>query len=155
MLNTHYNLKKVKTRIKDNKIKQLFFKEVERTKEDAKTRLTKEQLLTITILSLISAFLTVWTKIMVFMRWSTFESNAVFWSWHPFTPILAMIASSLYIYCLWEKGVRYWLAYFPAFFSIFYYIIEYSMIHCLLHPSALKALFGPFADNLPNWLTGL
>jgi len=147
-------LQAIKEKIKNNKIKQLFFKEVDHTKQDAKQPLNKEQLIVITIFAIISAFLTVWAKVMIFMRWSTFESNAIFYSWHPVTPIIAVFASSLFIYCLWAKGIKYWLAYFPAFFSIFYYVIEFSMIHALLHPSALKMLFGPLSEHLPNWLTG-
>jgi len=147
-------IKNIKRKIKNNRIKKILFKEMEHTQEDSKTKMQKSQLLSITIFAMVSAFLTVWAKIMIFMRWSTFESNAVFWSWHSTTPIIAIIAGLIYIYCLWSKGVRYWLAYFPAIFGIFYYIIEFCMIHAVIHPSALKMLFGPLADHLPDWLTG-
>lgn len=155
MMNRRTKLSKFKTKMKKNNyLRILFKKQMDHTKEDARGPLTKDELFSITLLALVSAFLTVWTKVMIWMRWSTFPDNSYFASWHPYTPILAIIASSLFIYCLWRKGVSYWLAYFPAFFAIIYYIIELCMINAWLHPEFLKSLFGPLAEHLPEWLTG-
>lgn len=148
----------LKKKIKQNWNKHMpfafFKKEEEHTQRSANTKLTKDDVFAITLLAFVAAFLMIWVKVMVLMRFSTFPDNSYFLTWHNLTPWLTIIGSCIYIYCLYAKRIDYWLAYLPAVIAIVYCLLEISLIEGLLHPSVLKNFFGPFANNLPEWLTG-
>jgi len=151
-------IKKLKAKIRLLKRKSpvavFFKKEQEYTKKSSNGVLSKEQVKTITMLAFLSVICAVWAKVMIIMRFSTFPDGSIFYSWHPTAPVIAIFGAVLYLYCLKAKGVEYWLAYFPGVFGIFYLLIEMACIHRIIEPSALKALFGPLAERLPEILTG-
>ena len=132
--------------------------EEKRTIFEAKTgrikiKLSKQDALVIAIMAVTSAIIIAFTKIMIFMRWSTFPDNSFFSSWHPITPWLYIFAALLYVFVVWSKGIRYWLVYFPIIFSIVYCVVEICMIEAWLPPQALKSFFD-WLGPLPEWLTG-
>jgi hypothetical protein len=123
--------------------------------ETSKFPLQYSDIIAITVFSLISAFIVLWTKVMIWMRWSTFPDNSYFFSWHPITPWIAIFGSILYLIALYMKRVNFWLAYFPACVSIIYCLVELSMINSWLSPHDLAAFFEALGlNNLPDWLTG-
>jgi len=143
-----------KKKLKKNKMFDWWKKEENRTIKESHGMLNKDGAKTVAFLAMVSVACSVFAKIMILMRWSTFPENAYFSTWHPYAPVWVIISSLLYIYCLKAKGVDYWLAYFPAVFGIFFMIIEMSMIHSWMHPEVLKSFFGPLAEHLPDILTG-
>jgi len=139
----------------DKVTKYWWWKNKRYTEETSKHPLQYEDILAITAFSLISAFIVLWVKVMIWMRWSTFPDNSVFISWHPITPWIAIFGSILYLLALYMKRVDFWLAYFPACVSIIYCLVELSMINAWLSPQDLAAFFHALGlDNLPDWLTG-
>jgi len=146
-----------------NKLKKLspiriIEEEKRRVEREAKTGPVKVKLdlkdaYMIALAALTAAFITFATKMMVLMRWSTFPDNTYFATWHNITPWIAIIGCLLYIYALYAKGIRYWLAYFPALCTIRYCMVQIMMIEAWMHPHALKTLFS-WMGPLPEWLTG-
>ncbi len=128
-------------------------KQEKHTALSAKKKLTKSDIRAITLLAIASVAIVTATKIMIFMRWSTFPDSSYFISWHPVTPWIAIIGSCLYIYCLRAKGIDFWLAYFPAVAGITYCIVELAMINVWLTPQDLAKVFQIFGSP-PDWLTG-
>jgi hypothetical protein len=128
-------------------------KRVEAEAARSKVKLDLKDAYVIALAALTAAFITCITKIMILMRWSTFPDNTYFSTWHPITPWIAIIGCLLYIYALYAKGIRYWLAYFPAVCGIGYLTVQIMMINAWMHPHALKTLFS-WIGPLPEWLTG-
>jgi len=150
--------KPLSDRIRKSWLVQLFEKEENRTIYEASTgrirrKLTKRDALAITLMALISAFISAYVKFMQMARFSTFPSNDIFISWHPFAAPIALVGISLFIICCYAKGVDYWLVYFGAFMGIFYWSIELFMVHSIFTPQDLANFFHALGD-LPEWLTG-
>jgi hypothetical protein len=123
--------------------------------ESAKHPLQYSDIIAITIFALIAAFITIWTRVMIWMRWSTFPDNSYFSSWHNITPWIVIFGSILYLVALYMKRVDFWLAYFPACVSIIYCLVELSMINAWMHPQDLASFFEALGlSNLPDWLIG-
>ena len=130
-------------------------KQTKEATSGAKKTLSHTDVIAITLMAIAAALISAGTKVMIWMRWSTFPDNSYFFSWHPITPWIAIIGSLLYIYALYAKGVKFWLAYFPAFMSIAYCAVELAMIESWWHPSQLADFFRLFGlDNIPDWITG-
>lgn len=147
--------KPIKEKIKKYKIVPKFFiKERDHTIKESKTSLSKEDAMMIAIMAIISAFIAIFVKIMQILRFSTFPNNSIFISWHPYAAPIGIVGILLYIYCIWRKGITYWLAYFPAFIGIFYWTIEYCMIHSIITPQQLADMFSWIGEDIPEWLTG-
>jgi hypothetical protein len=126
-------------------------KETKKTLHEAntgkiKTNLSWRDAMFISIFGLMTAFLTVFSRMMVLARWSTFESNAWFSTWHPITPWIAILVSCMMIAAFLAKGIDYWLVYVLPVTGIFYYIIQLAMINSWLHPSVLKTFLGWLAQ---------
>jgi hypothetical protein len=141
---------------KPHKITKYWWKrQLKHQVETAKHPLQYSDIIAITVFSFIAAFITLWTRVMIWMRWSTFPDNSYFFSWHPITPWIAIFGSILYLVALYMKRVDFWLAYFPACVSIIYCLIELAMINSWLSPQDLAAFFEALRmTNLPDWLTG-
>ena len=112
--------------VRKSPVRLFFKKEEEYTKKSSNRYLTKDDVKSITLLAFLSVICAVWAKIMIIMRFSTFPDGSIFFSWHPTAPVIAILGSVLYLYCLKAKGVDYWLAYFPGVFGIFYLVTPVS-----------------------------
>jgi hypothetical protein len=137
--------------------KYFWWKQKEYTKNSTKHPLDYSDIIAITIFSLISAFITIFTKVLTWARWSTFPDSTYFATYHPLVPWIAIFGSILYLIALYMKRVNFWLAYFPAILLIIYYIIQASLICGWITPQDLLEFFrsvglDPF--NFPDWLTG-
>ncbi len=131
--------------------------EVKRTLHESKTgryktNISKKDALLIAITAIVCSFLVIFSRIMIFARWSTFPSNATFVSWHPWAPWIGLFISLTFIAACWAKGVDYWLVYVAPVVAIIYNIIMLAMINSWLPPQALEPFFGWLAQF--EWITG-
>jgi hypothetical protein len=153
--------KKEELTIVDGTTAKMFIKDVwHRHKEhavgDAKKRLSKSDVLALTMLSIASAFIITFVDFIIYMRWSTFDSNVQFYTYHPFVPWLIISFNLILIYCFYLKGITFWLVYYPFILGIIYYLIEAALINSWISPMDLANFFGMFGlGNPPGWLIGV
>lgn len=127
-----------------------WFKHQEKKSVDgAARRLNKEDVIAITVMSIVAALTNIFTKMMTFKRWSLLEP-ADFQIYHPWSPYIYIIGSIFYVGALWTKGIKFWLAYFPAFLGLTYVVLKLLLINELITPDQLAAFVGWF----PDWLGG-
>jgi hypothetical protein len=130
-------------------------RERDKTLNDAKInkkKLSKQDALYIAILAMACAFLTIFARLMALARFSTYESNALFYAYHPWTPYIYIIIATSFMVACYAKGVRYWLVYVAPVASLFYCIILLALINSWMHPSALESFVGWLAQF--EWITG-
>jgi len=117
--------------------------------------MSRDEALVITIMALISAFITVYVRFAYILRFSLFESNAVMVTWHPYGAPWKLIGITLFIVCCWRKGVDYWLVYFGAFTGLIYFIVEGLLVHNIVDVHVLADFFTSIGwYPYPEWLVG-
>ena len=123
---------------------------------DAKRFLHKEDIVTITLFTLVAAFIITFVDFIIYLRWSTFSNSNPFDTYHPFVPMLLVMFNFIYIACLRIKRVSFWLAYYPAILGIIYYMVEGALIYHIISPHDLMNFFSMIGlGHPPGWLTGL
>ena len=122
---------------------------------DSNRRLNPSDVVFLTVLSILSAFLITFIDFLIYARWSTFTSAAPFSTYHPFVPWLLIIFNLMLIYCFYLKGITFWLVYYPFILAIIYYTIELALINQWMAPQDLMNFFSMFGlGNPPTWLIG-
>ena len=122
---------------------------------DSKRPLNKHDIFTLTIFSLLAAFIITFVDFLIYLRWSTFSTGDPFVTYHPFVPWLLIAFNLIFIYCIWIKQITFWLAYYPSILAIIYYLIEAAMINHWLRPQDLLGFFSMFGlGHPPSWLIG-
>lgn len=129
--------------------KKWFKKQEERSASGALRTLNRDDVIAITVMSIVAAATNICTKMMTFKRWSLLET-ADFQIYHPWSPYLYIIGSLFYIGALWTKGIKFWLAYFPAFLGLTYIILRLALMNEIITPDQLATFVGWF----PDWLGG-
>jgi len=118
--------------------------------------LSRSDIFTLTIFSLLAAFLVTFVDFLIYLRWSTFSTSDPFVTYHPLVPWLLIGFNLIFIYCLWMKRITFWLAYYPSVIAIIYYAIEAALINHWLRPQDLMAFFSMFGlGHPPSWLIGV
>jgi hypothetical protein len=129
--------------------KAVWHKHEEHAAGDAKKRLNKSDVIAITLMTLSAAILITFTDFIIYLRWSTFSSDAPFVAYHPLTPWLLIAFNLIYIFCLSVKKITFWLAYYPAVIAIIYYMLQAAFINNWLHPQDLVNFFSMFGLGHP------
>lgn len=122
---------------------------------DSRRRLDANDVVFLTVLSILSAFLITFIDFLIYLRWSTFSTGDPFTTYHPFVPWLLILFNLSLIYCFYLKGITFWLVYYPFILAIIYYTIELAMINHWMNPQDLMNFFSMFGlGNPPAWLIG-
>jgi hypothetical protein len=122
---------------------------------DAKKFLHKQDIVAITLFTLVAAFIITFVDFLIYLRWSTFSNSNPFDAYHPYVPVLLILFNFIYIACLRMKRITFWLAYYPAILGIIYYVIEGALIYHILHPQDLMNFFSMIGlGHPPGWLIG-
>jgi len=130
-----------------DKIIRKEIKKIEKqTAGDAKKKLSREEVVIITAFSLVVLFCQVFSASLNIMNWAYIDNpSTAFSSYHPWSPVVGIIAYVLYIICLWYKRIRYWLPYLPAAIGLFYNILLISMMNGYVSPEQLRIFVDHFA----------
>jgi preprotein translocase subunit SecG len=131
-------------------------REMDSTLNEAKNNkkfLTKRDALLIATLAITCAFLTIFARLMILARFSTYESNLVFQAYHPLTPWIYIFIATMFMVACYAKGVRYWLVYVTPVATMIYCIILLALINSWMHPSSLQTVVGWLAQF--EWITGV
>jgi tetrahydromethanopterin S-methyltransferase subunit G len=155
-------LNKLKYKIKHAKYSplRLLEKEERKTMYEAthgeyKKEMTRKEALYVSIAALLSAFISVYIRIIYIIRFSHFESNEIMESWHPLAAPLKITGILLYLYCMDRKGIYYWLIWYGAIVGLIYFTIEALLVHNILDVSTLAGFFKAIGLwDLPEWIIG-
>jgi len=129
----------------DKTIKREIRKIEKQITSDAKKKLSREEVVIITAFSLIVLFFQIFAATLNIMNWAyVTDAKSAFSSYHPWSPIVGIIAYILYIVCLWYKKIYYWLPYLPAAIGLIYNTILISMMNGYMTPEQLRTIVEQF-----------
>lgn len=128
--------------------KHAFHKHVEHERASAASKVEKDKLFLLATLALVSVALSALTRVMTLAKYATLTPDGLA-TYHPTTPWFTIVATLLFMYVAWEKGVRYWLVYATSVLTLVPNVALVLLFAGVLEPSDLRMF-----DWGPSWWKG-